>query len=546
MGSIERPAVQPEYDVLVIGCGLSGIYTLYRMQQLGIKVKALDEATGEGGTWHWNRYPGCRFDSESVSYGFSFSKEVLDEWNWTETFAPQPETLKYAQYLTEKFDLRQYMQFSTKVLSAHWQQDNRTWLLTDSHGLTYTSRFLITAMGIVSAPTLPLIPGVDQFRGPAFHPSRWPADGNQQLIGKRVGIIGTGATGIQIIQTIVKPDFDLKSLTVFQRTPNWSAPLRNEPISPEEMAEYRRKYPEIFERCSNSWSGFIHMSDTRKTLEVPEEERHAIWEDLYSKPGFGKWLGNFADISFDREANAAYSAWIANKIRQRVNDPKIAEKLLPKNHGLGTRRLPLETNYFEAYNDPRVRLVDIANEEPIEKITETGIQLKTGENIEVDVLIYATGFDAVTGPFTSMDIRGVDGLRIQDAWENGVRTYLGLFIKGFPNMNTVLGPHQAFGNIPRSIEFAVNWVGDFIKFCFEKGVTYAEAKEEKVQEWTEHVHECSKGSLVLEVDSWMSGVNRNVPGKTKRTIVRYAGSGPGYRQRCTEVKDREYTDLRLE
>ncbi|PPJ56859.1 hypothetical protein CBER1_09980 [Cercospora berteroae] len=545
MGSIERPAGQPEYDVLVIGCGLSGIYTLYRMQQLGLKVKALDEATGEGGTWHWNRYPGCRFDSESVSYGFSFSKEVLDEWNWTETFAPQPETLKYAQYLTEKFDLRQYMQFNTKVLSAHWQQDSRTWLLTDSHGLTYTSRFLITAMGIISAPTLPLIPGVDLFKGPAFHPSRWPADGNQQLIGKRVGIIGTGATGIQIIQTIVKPDFDLKSLTVFQRTPNWSAPLRNEPISQEEMAEYRKKYPEIFDRCSKSWSGFIHMSDTRKTLEVPEEERHAIWEDLYSKPGFGKWLGNFADINFDRDANAAYSAWIADKIRQRVNDPEIAEKLIPKNHGLGTRRLPLETNYFEVYNDPRVRLVDIANEEPIERITETGIQLKTGEHIEVDVLIYATGFDAVTGPFTSMDIRGVDGLRIQDAWENGVRTYLGLFIKGFPNMNTVLGPHQAFGNIPRSIEFAVNWVGDFIKFCFEKGVTYAEAEEEKVQEWTEHVHECSKGSLVLEVDSWMSGVNRNVPGKTKRTIVRYAGSGPGYRQRCTEVKDRAYADLKL-
>ncbi|KAM3414351.1 hypothetical protein BST61_g10997 [Cercospora zeina] len=530
MGSIEGPAGQPEYDVLVIGCGLSGIYTLYRIQQLGLKVKALDEASGEGGTWHWNRYPGCRFDSESISYGFSFSKEVLDEWNWTETFAAQPETLKYAQYLTEKFDLRRYMQFSTRVVSAHWQQEIRSWLLTDSNNQTYTSRFLITAMGIVSAPTLPLIPGVESFSGPAFHPSRWPTDGTQQLIGKRVGIIGTGATGIQIIQTIVQPSFNLKSLTVFQRTPNWSAPLHNEPIPPAKMSQIKTsQYEDIFSRCEKSHSGFIHMADTRPTLSLPETERNAIWEALYSQPGFAKWLGNFADINTSREANAVYSAWIADKIRSRVRDPTIAEKLVPKDHGLGTKRLPLETRYFEAYNDARVRLVDVGreSEERIERITESGVVLRTGEEIELDVLIYATGFDAVTGPFRKVDFRGVDGVTLEEVWKDGLQTFLGLFMKGFPNMCTVLGPHQAFGNIPRSIEFAVGWVADFLKFCYEKGFTCVEAKEEGVREWTEHVHDCSKGSLVLEVDSWMTGVNTNVPGKNKRSIVRYAGSGPG-------------------
>ncbi|KAF2211333.1 hypothetical protein CERZMDRAFT_112753 [Cercospora zeae-maydis SCOH1-5] len=555
MGSIENPAAaaaaagQPEYDVLVIGCGLSGIYTLYRMQQLGLKVKALDEASGEGGTWHWNRYPGCRFDSESVSYGFSFSQEVLDEWNWTETFAAQPETLKYAQFLTEKFDLRKYMQFRTRIVSAHWQQDTRSWLLTDGQGHTYTSRFLITAMGIVSAPTLPLIPGIDQFAGPAFHPSRWPADGTQQLVGKRVGIIGTGATGIQIIQTIVQPEFQLQTLTVFQRSPNWSAPLHNEAISAEKMSQIKQsQYPEIFDRCSRSHSGFIHIADQRPTLSIPAPERHAIWEELYSQPGFGKWLGNFADINTSREANAAYSAWIADKIRSRVHDPRTAEKLIPKNHGLGTKRLPLETKYFEAYNDPRVRLVDVGSgsDEAIERITEKGVVLKNGEEIELDVLIYATGFDAVTGPFRKVDFRGVDGITTEEAWRDGLRTYLGLFVKGFPNMCTVLGPHQAFGNIPRSIEFAVGWVADFLQFWREKGLTYVEATEEGVEQWTEHVHECSKGSLVLEVDSWMTGVNTNVPGKNKRSVVRYAGSGPGYRQRCLEVKERGYVDLRLE
>ena len=446
--------------------------------------------------------------------------------------------------MTEKFDLRKYMQFSTKIVSAHFQQDTRSWLLTDSYGLTYTSRFLVTALGILSAPTLPDIPGVENFKE-GFHSSRWPEDGDRKLKGKRVGIIGTGATGIQIIQTIVKPEYDLESLTVFQRTPNWAAPLRNEPLTKEDMVEVRKKYPDIFKKCLESYSGFIHKSDQRKTLEVPQAERLAYWEDLYAKPGFAKWLGNFADINMDRDANAAFSAFIADKIRERVKDSSIAEKLIPKSHGFGTRRVPLETNYFEAYNDPRVRLVDIAEEAPIERITSSGIQLETGEHINLDILIFATGFDAITGPFHSIDFQGNDNTKLKDVWSEGPRTFLGLTANKFPNMFMIMGPHQMFGNIPRSIEFAVNWVSELIKFCYEKDITYVEAREEKVQEWTEHVHECAKGILATEVDSWMTGVNKNVPGKQKRIVARYNGSAPGYRQRCEDVSGRGYEDLEL-
>lgn len=400
-----------------------------------------------------NRYPGCRFDSESVSYGFSFSQEVLDEWDWTETFAPGSETLKYAQFLTDKFDLRKYMQFSTKIVSAHFQEDTRLWLLTDSHGLTYSSRFLVTALGILSAPTLPNIPGAETFKD-SFHSSRWPEDGDKRLKGKRVGIIGTGATGIQIIQTIVKPEYDVKSLTVFQRTPNWSAPLRNESLTKQDMVEIRKQYPKIFEQCLKSYSGFVYTADTRKTLEVPEAERLAFWEDLYAKPGFAKWLQNFADINTDREANAVFSKFIADKIRQRVHDPRIAEKLIPRNHGFGTRRVPLETNYIEAYNDERVRLVDVAEDDPIERITETGIRLQSGEHVDLDILIFATGFDAVTGPFHSIDFQGVDGAKLKDVWADGPRTFLGLFAHKFPNMCMILGPHQSkFFMISRDDEF---------------------------------------------------------------------------------------------
>ncbi|KAF2715356.1 FAD/NAD(P)-binding domain-containing protein [Pleomassaria siparia CBS 279.74] len=528
-----------DYDVLIIGAGQSGMYSLYRMRELGLKARVFEAGSGEGGTWFWNKYPGARFDSESYSYIFSFSQELLDEWDWTEHFAGQPETLRYCQFFAKKFDLKRDMQFNTAITTAQWREDSTSWILTDGTGKSYTSRFLITAMGILNKPTLPNIPGVRDFKGPSFHTSRWPDDAST-LNGQRVGIIGTGATAIQTIQEIKKT---VGSLHVFQRTPNWTAPLRNSTISPEDMNEIRKQYPTIFQTCLDSYACFIHSSDTRKTFDVTPEEREKHYEDIYSQAGFSKWLRNFADLGTDRKANELFSAFIANKIRQRVNDPAVAEKLIPKNHGFGTRRVPLEGGYYEAFNQPNVTLVDI-NENPITRITETGIKTKD-QDYEFDVLIYATGFDAVTGSFAAVDFRGIGDKSLKSEWSSGIRTYLGLTVQGFPNMFMIMGPHQMFGNIPRSIEYAVGWVAGFIEFCVKNSIVEVQCTEERVQEWTEHVHGCAKGLLSNEVDSWMTGVNKNVEGKQNRTVARYNGPAPGYRKRVNEVKARGYRDFKL-
>ncbi|KAF6800223.1 phenylacetone monooxygenase [Colletotrichum sojae] len=528
-----------DYDVLIVGGGLSGIFSLYRVRELGLRVKVLEAGSAEGGTWFWNRYPGARFDSESYSYIFSFSQEVLDEWDWKEHFSPQTETLRYIQFLTKKFDLKKDMQFDTRIKSAHYQQQSSSWLLTDTNGNTYTCRYLVTAMGILNEPTLPDIPGVGDYKGEAWHTARWPGDG-ATLEGKRVGIIGTGATAIQTIQEIVKT---VGSLTVFQRTPNWTAPLRNAKISPEEMQDIRRRYPEIFRQCLDSYSCFIHVGDTKSVFDMSEEERTKHWEELYALPGFAKVLGVSGDIYTNREANRLYSEFHAQKIRQRVNDPVVAEKLIPKNHGFGTRRVPLESGYYEAFNRPNVRLVDLT-EDPIDRITPKGIKTKK-QDFEFDVIIYATGFDAVTGSFRAVDFQGVGGTQLHDVWSEGIQTFLGLTVKDFPNMFMIMGPHQMFGNIPRSIEYAVEWVADFIQYARDHNITSVEATDEGMRLWTEHVWKCGEGLLANEVDSWMTGVNKNLAHKQKRSMTRYNGPAPGYRKRCDEVKARQYSDFVL-
>ncbi|KAI1848030.1 hypothetical protein JX265_002034 [Neoarthrinium moseri] len=528
-----------DYDVLIIGGGLSGIYSLLRVRELGLRVKVIEAGEAEGGTWFWNRYPGARFDSESYSYIFSFSQEVLDEWNWTEHFAPQTETLRYIQFLTQKFDLKKDMQFNTKIKSAHFQSPGNSWLLTDESGKQYSSRYLITAIGILNQTTLPAIPGINDYKGQAWHTARWPSD-HSSLEGKRVGIIGTGATAIQTIQEIYKT---VGSLTVFQRTPNWTAPLRNTKISPAEMVEIRAKYPEIFRKCLESYSCFIHVGDTRKTTDLSKEALFAHWEELYKLPGFAKVLGVSTDIATDREANRLYSEFNAKKIRERIKDPAVAEKLIPKNHGFGTRRVPLESGYYEAFNEPHVKLVDITGD-PIERVTEKGIKTRD-EEFEFDVLIYATGFDAVTGSFNAIDFQGTNNTKLKDVWSQGIQTFLGLTVKNFPNMFMIMGPHQMFGNIPRSIEYAVNWAADFIHYARDHNIQFVEATQENMDRWYRHVDECGQGLLANEVDSWMTGVNKNLAHKQRRSLTRYNGPAPGYRKRCDDVKARNYSDFVL-
>ena len=528
-----------DYDAIIIGAGMSGMYQLYRLRELGLRVLVLEAGTGVGGTWYWNRYPGARFDSESYSYAFSFSKELLDEWDWGEHFSGQPETLRYLNHVADKFDLRKDMQFRSRVASAHFQEAARGWDITLEDGRHYTSRLMITAVGPLSAPTMPNIPGVDSFKGESCHTARWPHD-PVSFEGKRIAVIGTGATGVQTIQEVAKT---AKSLTVFQRTPNWCAPLLNSKISKEEMQQIRAGYPAMFQRCLETYSCFLHTPDTHGTFEVSPEERAAFWEKLYASPGFGIWLGNFKDILTDRAANAELSAFVANKIRQRVKDQKVAEKLIPKNHGFGTRRVPMETKYYEAYNQDNVELVDIT-ETPIERITETGIKTSDTER-DFDIIIYATGFDAITGSFDRIDIRGVSGERLKDRWKHGPETFLGVMVDGFPNMLMIIGPHMALGNIPRSIEHNVEWVTNLLHHAQEKKITRIEPAAEEVQAWTDHVKSLGDGVLTFEVNSWMTGVNTNVEGKQVRIVNRYAGSAPAYRARCDEVAAKGYQGLKL-
>jgi cation diffusion facilitator CzcD-associated flavoprotein CzcO len=528
-----------DFDAIVIGAGVSGIYSLYRMRELGFKVRVFETGTDVGGTWYWNRYPGARFDSESWTYGYSFSPELLEEWDWEEHFAGQPETLRYLNHVVDKFDLRRDIQFKSRVDAAHYHEDTRSWQLTLEDGRRYTTRFLVTASGILSAPTMPLIPGVESFRGQSCHTHYWPKT-PVKFEGKRVAVIGTGATAIQAITEIAKT---VGHLTVFQRTAQWAAPLHNGKISKDEMNRIRANYPEIFARCQETYGCFIHATDPRSALEVTPEEREAFWEKLYSEPGFGIWMGNFRDILIDRQANALISDFIARKIRQRVNDPVVAEKLVPKNHGFGTRRVPLESGYYEVYNQPNVELVDI-NQTPIERITPTGIKTNDRE-YEFDIIIYATGFDAVTGSYDRIDIRGINGVRLKEKWKEGPKTYLGILIDGFPNLAMVMGPHAGLGNFPRAAEFSADWVTGLIRFAHERGLTRIEATAAGVADWTDHVIACSEGLLANEIDSWMTGVNRNVEGKNVRRIMRYSGGHPKFRERCEAVVADGYRELTL-
>jgi cation diffusion facilitator CzcD-associated flavoprotein CzcO len=536
----ERPTQDPvaTYDAIVIGAGISGMFMLYRLRELGMTARVFEAGTDIGGTWYWNRYPGARFDSESWTYGFSFSKELMQEWDWKEHFSPQPDTLEYLNYVADKFDLRRDMQFRSTVKSAHWDDAADQWTVTLESGQQARSRFLCTAVGILSAHTLPSIPGRDSFLGPAYHPARWPHT-PVDFSGQRVGIIGTGATAIQAIPEIAK---QAKQLTIFQRRPNWAAPLHNARISKEEMEQIKSRYDEIYAHCATTPMWFIHQADRRKTLEVPPEEREAFWEKLYSEPGFGIWLGNFRDIGVNEQANAAISAFIANKIRQRVKDPKVAEKLIPRDHGFGARRVPLESGYFEAYNRNNVTLIDTLEDQPIECITPNGIRT-TKHEYQFDVLIYATGFDGVTGAFDRIDIRGTNGLRLKDAWAESPRTYLGMLAEGFPNMLMVLGPHTARGNIPQAIEHSVQFQTEMLRFMRDHNHTRVETRPEQVDNWTQTVIQAAEPLLSSKVDSWQTGVNRNVEGRTVRRVLGYNGNGVHFRRTTDEVAKGGYREF---
>ena len=528
-----------QFDAIIIGAGIAGLYQLYRLRELGMSVRVFEAGTDVGGTWYWNRYPGARFDSESYSYGYSFSKELLQEWEWKEHFSGQPENLKYVQYVADKFELRRNIQFQSLVKACHFNKGTGRWNVTLDDGRKATSQYLITAIGVLSVPVMPVINGIDDFEGESFHTGNWPHE-PVDFRGKRVGIIGTGATGVQAITEIAKT---VGHLTVFQRTPNFCAPLHNDKITKEEQTEIKAGYDEIFSKCKTSHGAFVHNPVREKAVEATPEEREAFYEKLYSERGFSIWMGNYRDIMIDEAANETISAFIKKKIRERVKDPIVAEKLIPFDHGFGTRRLPLESGYYEVYNQNNVKLVDL-RETPIERIIAKGIKT-SDQDYEFDYIIYATGFDAVLGAFNRIDFRGANATTLKDKWADGPRTFLGMQVEGFPNMFTLVGPHNAatFCNIPRCIEQNVEWVTELFRHMKAEGHASVDVKREAEDEWTMHVHETSERMLFTKVDSWFMGINPNLKGRDTRKFLLYAAGAPQYNEMCEEVAASGYKGL---
>jgi cation diffusion facilitator CzcD-associated flavoprotein CzcO len=522
-----------EQDVLVIGAGFSGLYALHRLRGQGLSVTLLEAGDGVGGTWYWNRYPGARCDSESYYYSYSFDEELQNEWEWSERYPQQPEIMAYLNHVADRFDLRRDIRLGTRVVSAEFDDGPARWHVTTDAGERLTCRFLVTAVGCLSTANVPAIPGLDTFAGEWFHTGRWPHEG-VDFAGRRVGIVGTGSTGIQAVPVIAE---QAAHLTVFQRTANYSIPARNGPESVESRQAIKDDYAEIRRIQRESTNGHPFLISERSALEPSEDERRAIYEAAWERGGL-RFRASFADLLSDRAANDTASDFIRTKIREVVRDPEVAERLTPRDHGFATKRPPIDTDYFEAYNRENVTLVDV-RETPIEEVTPTGLRTSAAE-YPLDRIVFATGFDAMTGPLLGIDIRGTGGRTLRDKWADGPRTYLGLGIAGFPNLFTITGPGSpsVLCNMPTAIEQHVDWIADCIADLDARGLARMEATEDAETAWVAHNNEAAGKTLLPQASSsWYLGAN--VPGKP-RVFMPYAGGFAAYTRICDEVAAEEY------
>ncbi len=505
---------EPDIDVLVVGAGITGIYQLYRAREAGFSVRLVEAGGGVGGTWYWNRYPGCRFDSESYTYGYLFSRELFDEWEWDEHFAPQPETERYLNHVVDRFDLRRHIRFDAKVASATYDESSGTWVVVTDDGTRTRARFLIAATGVLSVPYIPDVPGRDDFRGEAHHTGLWPA-APVDFVGKRVAVIGTSSSGVQVVPTILA---DVESITVYQRTANWCTPLNNTPITPEEQVQLRADFESLRETLNTSISGFAHPVNERAAFDDSEAERQAFYETMWNSPGFMKLTSNYYDLLLNEAANAEWCAYIADKIRGIVHDPETAEKLIPTDHQFGGKRPPFVIGYFEAFNDPKVSLVDL-RETPIVRVTETGIETTDGVR-EFDIIVWATGFDFGTGALSRMGIRGRDGLELNEHWADGPTTFLGLQTRGFPNFFFPGGPHAAAGNNPRYNGDQVDFLTDVLVHARDQGDDVVEVSAESEGRWTRMVEKAAARTTFGTIGQY---VGSNIPGKPRRYLLNAGG-----------------------
>ena len=525
---------QTTFDAVVIGAGFSGLYMLHRLRELGFSARVYEAGGDVGGTWYWNRYPGARCDSESIYYSFSeqLSEDILQEWTWSERYAGQPEILRYLNHVADRLDLRRDIQFNTKVRAAAYDETRNCWdIATDD--ATVTATYLITAVGCLSAENLPPFEGIDTFQGEWHHTGRWPHE-EVDFTGKRVAVIGTGATAVQVVPEVAK---QAAQVYVFQRTANYDLAGQNRPLDPDYVREVKANYRAIWETARASAFGFPYGVHDRSALSVSPEERQRIYEENWDIGGFHFLFDTFSDLIFNKEANDTAAEFVRDKIRAAVHDADVAELLAPKDHPLSTKRPPLEHGYYEAFNRDNVTLVDIRSA-PIERMTARGVRTAERE-YAVDTIIFATGFDAMTGALTRIDIRGRGGLPLNEKWVDGPRTYLGVATRGFPNMFMITGPQSpsVLSNMPVSIEQHGDWIADCLSHLRAHGANRIEPTRDAENEWVAHVAEVAESTLLPMADSWWVGAN--IPSKPRQLYAYIGGVGP-YRARCDEVAANGY------
>jgi acetone monooxygenase len=523
-------------DAVVIGTGVAGLYQLYKLRdEQGLKVKAVDTATGVGGTWYWNRYPGARFDSEAYIYQYLFSEELYKGWSWSERFPGQPEIEKWLNYVADKLDLRKDIRFSTTVASAVFNEATQRWTVTTDKGDTIDAQFLITCCGMLSAPLTSVFPGQDTFKGTLIHTGRYPKE-KLDLAGKRVAVVGNGATGIQVIQTIAG---EVGSLKVFVRTPQYIIPMKNPKYGPKEVEAYKARFEEFRKTLPHSFTGFEYDFTNGNWKDLTADQRHAVLEKIWNEGSLRLWLASFVEMFFEEDVSEEISEFVRGKMRARLKDPKLCETLIPTDYGFGTHRVPLETNYLEAYHQPNVELVSVKTN-PIKRITPHGIELTDGTAYELDVIILATGFDAGSGALTRIDIRGRDGRSLKDEWSRDIRTTMGLQVHGYPNLFTTgapLAPSTALCNMTTCLQQQVEWISDCIAYLKKNDLRVIEPTKETQDAWVAHHDETADTTLVTKTNSWYMG--SNVEGKPRR-LLSYIGGVGTYRAKCDEVASSAY------
>ena len=529
-----------ELDVIIVGAGVGGLYAIHKLRGLGLNVRAYEAGDDVGGTWYWNRYPGCRCDVESLEYSFSFSPELDQEWKWPERYGNQGEILKYVQHVADRFDLRRNIRFNTRISAAVFDEKSSRWTVTTDKGETVTAPYCIMATGNLSTPRNPDIPGIDGFQGKTYHTGLWPHEG-VDFTGLRVGVIGTGSSGVQSIPLIAR---QARQLYVFQRTANFSLPAQNGPMDPEKERKHKAEYPERRAAAVNTpfaIAGF--PPPTQSALDVSEAERTALYESKWQEGGSISFLYSYTDLLTNKSANDTAAEFVRNKIRSIVKDPETAEALCPNDHPIGTKRLILDTNYYQTYNEPHVKLVNIRRN-PISEITPSGIKTADGQAFELDAIVFATGFDAMTGAMKEIDIRGNGGLSIRDKWQDGPYTYLGIMTAGFPNLFMITGPQSpgVKSQMIFSCQQHVDWIGDCIKHLQGHQLRRIEPSQAAEMGWVQHNNEVADSTLYPLAKSWYMGAN--IPGKP-RVFMPYVGGVTAYVKKCDEVAAKGYEGFEL-